>query len=143
LFNCLPDNAIPEMLKAGRGAIVNTGTIAAVIARGGTCYGTGKSGVLSLTRAMAADYFRHNIRVNAVCPSAVDTGMLYNAALVRRMKRGMTLEEAKESFIHSDQGLSLPEEIAPSFLLLASDQLSRKINGHILLTDNGFSRMRL
>jgi NAD(P)-dependent dehydrogenase (short-subunit alcohol dehydrogenase family) len=135
--------AVPEMMKAGKGAIVNTGTIAAVIARGGTCYGTGKSGVLSLTRAMAADYFKHGIRVNAVCPSAVDTGMLYNAALSNRMKRGMTLEEAKGSYIKSDQGLSLPEEIATSFLFLASDQLSRKVNGHILLTDNGFAAMRL
>jgi NAD(P)-dependent dehydrogenase (short-subunit alcohol dehydrogenase family) len=55
----------------------------------------------------------------------------------------MTLEEAKGSFIKSDQGLSLPEEIAPSFLFLASDQLSRKVTGHILLTDNGFAAMRL
>lgn len=135
--------AIPEMLRAGRGAIVNTGTIAAVIGRGGLCYGTGKSGVLSLTRAMAADYFKSGIRVNAVCPSGTDTGMFYDCVLANRVQRGVPIEQAKESVRRGDQGLSKPEEIAPSFLFLASDQLSRKINGHILMTDNGFAVMRL
>ncbi len=89
----------PEILRAGGGAIVNTGTLAAVIGRGGSpCYGAAKSGVLSLTRAQARQ---------------------------------------------SDQGLTKPEEIAPVFLFLASDQLSRKVTGHILLAENGYSILRL
>ena len=51
--------AIPAMLESGGGAIVNTGTLAAVIGRpNSVAYGASKSSVLALTRVMAADYFR-------------------------------------------------------------------------------------
>ena len=43
----------------------------------------------------------------------------------------------------SNQGLSAPKDIAPAYLYLASDRLSRKVTGHILMVDNGFSMMRL
>ena len=70
--------AIPAMLGSGGGAIVNTGTLAAMIGRpGGPAYGASKSGVLSLTRAMASEYQPHGIRVNCVCPSGTDTPMYF------------------------------------------------------------------
>ena len=134
--------AIPEMLKGDGGAIVNTGTTAAIMGRAGSpIYGTPKAGVLSLTRAMAADYFRQPIRVNAVCPSGTLTRMLTD---VLRQRAGDEEELAHqlEMFRESDQGLSTPEDIAPAYLYLASDQLSRKVTGHILMVDNGFSMMR-
>lgn len=135
--------AIPAMLQSGGGAIVNTGTLAAVIGRGGSpCYGTGKSGVLALTRAMAADYFNQNIRVNCVCPSATRTSM-YTNLIAQRTGTGTALDQAIEDAKRSDQGLSTPEDIATNFLYLASDQLSRKVTGHILLADNGYSTLRL
>lgn len=132
--------AIPEILRAGGGAIVNTGTLAAVIGRSGSpAYGTAKSGVLSLTRAMAADYFRQGIRVNCVCPSGTQTPMYVNSAA----RQGGSVDEALEQSRRSDQGLSLPEDIAPAFLYLASNQLARKVTGHILMVDNGFAELRL
>jgi NAD(P)-dependent dehydrogenase (short-subunit alcohol dehydrogenase family) len=128
-------HAIPALLRAGGGAIVNTGTLAAVIGRpGSVAYGASKSGVLALTRAMAADYFKQGIRVNCVCPSGTDTPMYMHSAL----RRGATREEIRQT----DQGLSTPDEIAASFLFLASDRLSRRVTGHILMADNGFSEFR-
>lgn len=136
-------HAIPEMLRAGGGAIVNTGTLAAVIGRSGSpAYGTAKSGVLALSRAMAADYFRQHIRVNCVCPSGTQTAMYVNSAVRRNGVDVVSAEEALERDRQSDQGLSLPEDIAASFLFLASEELSRKVNGHILMADNGFSEFR-
>jgi len=80
--------AIPEMLKGGGGVIVNTGTTAAVMGRAGSpIYGTPKAGVLSLTRAMAADYFRQSIRINAVCPSGTLTRMLTDVLRQRARTR--------------------------------------------------------
>ena len=92
---------------------------------------------------MAADYFEQGIRVNTVCPSGTDTAMFFDCVLAGRVEAGMSEEQAKDLVRRGDQGLSTPEEIAPSYLFLASDQLSRKISGHILLTDSGFSGMRL
>jgi NAD(P)-dependent dehydrogenase (short-subunit alcohol dehydrogenase family) len=123
------------MLESGGGAIVNTGTLAAVIGRpNSVAYGASKSGVLSLTRAMAADYFRQGIRVNCVCPSGTDPPMYMTGAT----RRGVTREEIQRT----DQGLSTPEEIASCFLFLASDDLSRRVTGHILMADNGFTELR-
>lgn len=127
--------AIPELLRAGGGAIVNTGTLAAVIGRpGSVAYGASKSGVLSLTRAMAADYFKQGIRVNCVCPSGTDTLMYMHGATLR----GQTREALRQT----DQGLSTPEETAQAFLFLSSDRLSKRVTGHILMADNGFSEFR-
>jgi NAD(P)-dependent dehydrogenase (short-subunit alcohol dehydrogenase family) len=90
---------------------------------------------------MAADYFRHGIRVNAVCPSGTLTRMLTDV-LRQRAGEEEELAHRLEMFRESDQGLSTPEDIAPAYLYLASNQLSHKVTGHILMVDNGFSMMR-
>jgi NAD(P)-dependent dehydrogenase (short-subunit alcohol dehydrogenase family) len=128
--------AIPAILAAGGGAIVNTGTLAAVIARGGGggAYGGSKSGVLSLTRAMAADYLLRGIRVNCVCPSGTDTPMYWASGGPNR---------SREAVVNSLQGLSSPEQIAESFLFLASDVTAPRVTGHNLMADNGFSSFRM
>ena len=125
-------HAIPAMLAAGGGAIVNTGTIAAVIGRGPGAYAASKSGVLALTRAMAADYAADNIRVNCVCPSATDTPMYWQAGGGARRK---------EEVAASAQGLSTPETIAAAFLYLASN-LSPRVTGQVLVADGGFTAFR-
>jgi NAD(P)-dependent dehydrogenase (short-subunit alcohol dehydrogenase family) len=125
--------AIPLMLRSGGGAIVNTGTLAALIGRpGGPAYGASKSGVLSLTRAMASEYQPYGIRVNCVCPSGTDTPMYFH--------RGKD-DSAREAAASSVQGLSTPEEIAEVFHFLGS-QRSTRVTGHILSADNGFSEFR-
>lgn len=125
--------AIPLMLRSGGGAIVNTGTLSALTGRpGGPAYGAAKSGVLSLTRAMASEYQPYGIRVNCVCPSGTDTPMYF------QHRSG---DEAREAAARSIQGLSTPEQIADAFLYLASAR-SARVTGHILSADNGFSEFR-
>ena len=121
--------AIPALLEHG-GSIVNTGTIAAVIGRGSGGYGAAKSGVLSLTRAMAAEYLPYNIRVNCVCPSATDTPMYWSVA-----------HGSREQVERTVQGLSTPAQIASVFLFLVSP-LGERVNGQVIVADNGFTSFR-
>src|SRR5918998_2082391 len=70
-------HAIPEMRERGGGAIVNVSSVQAFASQKGVAaYTASKGGINALTRAMALDHARENIRVNAVCPASVDTPML-------------------------------------------------------------------
>lgn len=129
---------IPHMRKQGRGAIVNNGSDWSVVA--GTDafpYVMSKGAVGMMTKAMALDYARENIRVNAVCPG--------DTFVDRWMEKGyfensdpVTLEEAiKESSAYIPMGrFGKPEEIANAVLFLASDEASF-VTGHLLLVDGG------
>ncbi|MGI8695622.1 MAG: SDR family NAD(P)-dependent oxidoreductase [Mycobacteriales bacterium] len=73
--------AVPQLRERGRGAIVNVSSVQALATQPRVAaYTASKSGILGLTRAMAVDHARDNIRVNAVCPGSVDTPMLRWAA---------------------------------------------------------------
>ncbi len=68
---------IPELIQNGHGTIVNTASISGIAGDYEMpIYNAAKGAVVNLTRAMALDYAKFNIRVNSVCPSAVDTNML-------------------------------------------------------------------
>jgi NAD(P)-dependent dehydrogenase (short-subunit alcohol dehydrogenase family) len=129
---------IPIMKKHGKGVIVNNGSDWSVVAgRNAFPYVMSKGAVGMMTKAMALDYARENIRVNAVCPGDtlvdrwLETGYFKDSD-------PLTLEEAiKESSAYIPMGrFGLPEEIAKSVLFLASDD-SSFMTGHLLLVDGG------
>src|SRR5215216_6131121 len=129
---------IPHMKRQSRGVIVNNGSDWSVVAgRDALPYIVSKGAVAMMTKAMALDYARENIRVNAVCPG--DT--LVDRWLDKGYFEGsdpVTIEEAlKEASAYIPMGrFGKPEEIAQAVLFLASDD-SSFITGHLLLVDGG------
>lgn len=129
---------IPEMKKQGRGVIVNNGSDWSVVAgKDAFPYIMSKGAVGMMTKAMAIDYAREGIRVNAVCPG--------DTFVERWAEKGyfegsdpVTVEEAiKESSEYIPMGrFGKPEEIANAVLFLASDE-SSFVTGHLLMVDGG------
>ncbi len=128
--------AVPEMHKNGGGVIVHNASILAlkgVKERG--AYSASKGGVVSLTKAMAADYLSENIRVNCVCP-----GTTYTPSLERRIQAFPDPEKARADFIaRQPMGrLGKDEEIAAAILFAASDEAAF-MTGAIIAIDGGMS----
>ncbi|MGH9529360.1 MAG: SDR family NAD(P)-dependent oxidoreductase [Terriglobales bacterium] len=124
---------VPHMLGRN-GAIVVVGSVQSMSAIGNSvAYVTSKHGLLGLTRAMALDYAQKNIRVNCVCPGAIDTPMLRWAA---------SLAPDPEAVIqtcnsmHAMGRIGKAEEVADAIVYLASPMASF-ITGAALVVDGG------
>jgi 3-oxoacyl-[acyl-carrier protein] reductase len=110
---------LPHMISNGGGAIVNTASIAGLVGlRNSSAYCAAKAGVIALTRVAALENGRHNIRVNAICPGAIDTPM------VSRIQGGSAMSERAINRISTLGRIGKPEEIAKMALFLASDDAS-------------------
>jgi len=123
---------LPHMLAHGGGAIVNTASSAGVQPIANIAiYTASKHGVVGLTKATALEVARSNIRVNAVAPGPVNTGLL------QRMVAG----KIDLSVIAADVPMgriSEPDEIARAIVWLCSDSASY-ITGHVLVADGGLT----
>ncbi|MDI7276073.1 MAG: glucose 1-dehydrogenase [Anaerolineae bacterium] len=121
---------LPHMIARGGGSIINTSSSTGAHDGNGNAaaYVTSKGGVTLLTRCLAIDHARHNVRVNAIAPGPTDTPML---------RRNMTPEEV-EAFARTFpmQRLGRPEELASVALFLASDE-SSFVTGAIVAADGG------
>lgn len=127
--------AIPQIRLAGGGAIVNIASVQGLqSAPMVPSYAASKGGVLSLTRQMALDYARENIRVVAVCPGTIDTDMSRAGARVA----GGDIDEAVRAMgaRHPLGRVGQPRDIANAVLFLASDRASF-ITGEYLNVDGG------
>ena len=129
-FLCMK-HQIPVMLLQGSGAIVNTSSGAGIMGiRGAAAYSAAKHAVIGLTRSAALDYARTGIRINAICPGIVHTGMAIEVS-------GGTPEGLARMVAEEPVGrLGRPEEIASAVLWLCSDTAGFAI-GHALVVDGG------
>ncbi len=124
---------IPEMIKAGKGSIVNVGSEAGITAfKNQTAYDASKSGVINMTRCIALDFAEDNIRANSLCPGTTETPMCTKA-----IESAPDPVKARRYFAGRPAlRLGRPEEIAAGILYLASDE-SPYATGAVLAIDGG------
>jgi NAD(P)-dependent dehydrogenase (short-subunit alcohol dehydrogenase family) len=124
---------IPALLRAGGGSIINTASFVAVMGAAvpQIAYTASKGGVLAMTREIAVEFARQNVRVNALCPGPVETPLLAEllADPARRQRR----------LVHIPPGrFARAEEMANAALFLASDEASY-VNATTFLVDGGIT----
>jgi len=124
---------LKQMQKQGGGAIVNMASVAGLVgSRVGCAYAASKHGVVGLTKAAALEYAQANIRVNAVCPSWIETPLTRKATDARP-------ELLEHILARQPTGkLGTPEDVANAVLWLCSD-LAAFVTGHALPVDGGFT----
>ncbi|MGO9058674.1 MAG: SDR family NAD(P)-dependent oxidoreductase [Candidatus Binataceae bacterium] len=111
--------AIPHLIKAGGGAIINTASVGGLKAfTGKPAYTASKAAVIALTQVAGMQYGRHNIRINCICPGIIYTGM---SREVHRQKFGKELDPGIKGRISALGRIGMPEDIARVALFLASD----------------------
>jgi len=126
--------AIPFMKRQGGGVIVNNSSDAGIIGnRMCPAYCASKGGVTVMTKAMALDYARYNIRVNSVNPAIIDTPMLEREVRASKDPKAY-LESSRDTQPMGRVGR--PEEVARAVLFLASDEASF-VTGAALSVDGG------
>ena len=121
--------AIPRLIEAGGGSVINMSSNVALMALPGRdCYTAAKGGIASLTRSMAVEYAPHRIRVNAIAPSVT---------LTERVKRLLAANKDVSKLAASHLlGLGQPIHIADMAVYLASDEAAIT-TGQILSVDSG------
>jgi len=124
-FILLSQAALPHMIKAGGGSIINTSSLASLaVEHRLNAYSMSKAAVNMLTMALAANYGRHGIQCNAVLPSLVNT-------------HGHTGTSVDLMDLHTPVPYSAnADDLANVIAFLASDE-SRKINGQLIRVDGG------
>lgn len=123
-----------QMIRAGRGAIVNLGSMSGTICnrpQPQTPYNVSKAAVHHMTRSMAAEWAPHGVRVNAVAPTYIETPMVH-AVPANRERIPQWLADTPMS------RMGRPEEVASVVLFLASDA-SSLMTGAIVNVDGGFT----
>lgn len=126
--------AVPEIIKAGGGSVINVSSLAGLIGIGNVhAYTASKGGVISLTRAIAMGYAAQKVRCNVICPGGVDTPMM---AHVFHNPNPRFRELSEKG--HPIGRLGTPEDIASMALYLASDE-SSWVTGSVFTIDGGYA----
>lgn len=128
--------ALPRMISAGGGVIVNVASVAGVVGvRNRAAYCASKAGVIGLTRSIAADYAAAGIRANAICPGTVATEWVDKIlAKDPDPEAARAAMEARQL----DGRMGTPEEVAAGIAFLAGDA-GRFVNGTAFVMDGGMT----
>lgn len=128
-------HAAPRMVKQGSGAIVCTASVAGLRAHAGPiAYSASKAGVVSLVQTVANELAGTGVRINAVCPGLIETGMT-RPIFERARERG---SEDKIGQLNPTRRYGVPQEIANMALFLVSDEASY-VNGQAFPVDGGLT----
>src|SRR3954447_14889759 len=133
---------LPGMLRKKAGAIVNISSAVSSI-RGVPdryAYGATKAAIIGLTKAVAADFIKQGIRVNAICPGTIETPSLEGRIKALSQSTGRSIAEVERAFVERQPmgRLGRPAEVAALAVFLASDEASY-ITGHAHLVDGGMA----
>jgi 3-hydroxybutyrate dehydrogenase len=137
-FYC-SQQALPAMLEAGWGRIVNVASTAGVKAYSYVAaYCAAKHGVIGLTKSLAQEFANKGITINAVCPGYTDTALVSTAITTIVEKTGVNAEQAMAHFTSSNpqQRLITPEEVANAVVWLCQPD-SAAINGQSIVVAGG------
>ncbi len=127
--------AAPVMKARGGGSIIATASVAGIRAgAGGPAYSASKAGVINLVKVAATQMVGANIRVNAICPGLIETGMT-EFIFERAREKG---QEDRIGHLNPLKRGGQPVEIANAALFLASDE-SSYVNGQAIAVDGGLS----
>lgn len=128
--------ALPHLRALGGGTIINTSSYIGLVGSAGlAAYAASKGAVVNLTRAMALDHAKENIRINCICPGSVETDMIHNAwRAYGDVDEAARLWAAK----HPMNRIATPDEIARLVLFLASDDASF-VTGAAIPVDGGIT----
>ena len=131
----LSRSALPLLRKAGGGSIINVASVLGINgARVRAAYAASKGAVILLTKCMAIDHGQENIRVNAICPSFVETDL--TAEVLRRSADPEAVRRERIS-VHPAGRLGQPNDIAGMAVYLASDE-SAWVTGATMAVDGGY-----
>ena len=126
---------LPRYLEQGYGVIVNTASTAGVMGQPfSAAYCASKGGVVLLTQALATEYIRRNIRVNAVAPGGIQTPIIKDFS---QLPEGADFTLLQKITL-PDNMWGEPEEVAGVFAFLASDE-ARYVNGSVYKIDGGLT----
>ena len=128
-------HAAPHLKARGGGSIICTASVAGLRSgAGGPAYSASKAGVISLVKTAAQQLTGSNVRVNAICPGLIETGMT-EFVYERARAKG---QEDRLGHLNPLKRGGAPIEIARAALFLASED-SSYVNGHALVVDGGLS----
>ena len=122
---------VPALIDAGGGSVINTASVAGLIGspNSGHAYAASKGGAIALTRAMAASYARHQVRVNAICPGTLETPMTADLLQMSERHREVVAQ-------HPLGRLGVAADIVHLAVYLAADE-SAWVTGGVFTVDGG------